>query len=119
MKQRHKIDYQMPQQKVTPKKIYFIMDNTPEGLMKDKALLDAFMKEDVEKVKQLLQYQNGVRGANPNVKDEHGRTLYHLARRWGWSEMKGILHQHGGKIEHNPNAVHYVAHTSKKIRVRS
>ena len=32
------------------------------------------------------------------VRDEFGRTLYHLAHRWGWKEMKGLLHRHGGHI---------------------
>jgi ankyrin repeat protein len=72
--------------------------NTPEALARDKALLEAFFKEDIELVKSLLQPENGVRGANPNVKDEFGRTLYHLARRWGWKAMKSVLHRHGGRI---------------------
>ena len=73
-------------------------ENTPEALARDKALLDAFFKEDIEAVKSLLMPEDGVRGANPNVKDEFGRTLYHLARRWGWKAMKGVLHRHGGRI---------------------
>ncbi len=121
MRYRHRINLMMREMITgTPrKKAEFVMDNTPEGLAKDKALFDAFMNEDIEAVRQLLKPDNGVRGANPNTKDEFGRTLYHLARRWGWHEMKGLLKQHGGYIIRNPKAVHYEVYKSNKTRIRS
>jgi len=117
MKNRHRMDYPVPQltTQKSDKKAVFVMDETPEGLAKDKALFDAFMQEDVEAVKQLLQSENGVRGANPNVKDELGRTLYHLAKRWGWHEIKGVLHQHGGRVIHDNPMVHYY---TSRVRTR-
>ena len=99
MRYRRQINLMQQSNKdVIQKNSMTLMENTSEALARDKALLDAFFKEDIEAVKSLLMPENGVRGANPNVKDEFGRTLYHLARRWGWKEMKGVLHRHGGRI---------------------
>jgi hypothetical protein len=75
-----------------------LIENTSEALARDEALLAAFLKEDIEEVKRLLKPENGVRGANANMLDQAGRSLCHLAHRWGWKEMKSILHKHGGRI---------------------
>ena len=80
--------------------------DTPEALERDKALLNAFMKEDIEEVKRLLRPENDVRGANANVVDEAGRSLCHLAHRWGWKEMKGVLRKHGGRIICRGTSIH-------------
>ena len=80
--------------------------DTPEALERDKALLNAFMKEDIEEVKRLLRPENDVRGANANVVDEAGRSLCHLAHRWGWKEMKGVLRKHGGRIICRRSSIH-------------
>ncbi len=101
MKQRHQISPIQASLQPVCQKTKVILDNTPEGAERDKALIDAFFREDVEAVKALLVPENGVRGANPNVMDHAGRTLYHLARRWGWHEMRGLLARHGGKIIRN------------------
>ncbi|MBR6675276.1 MAG: hypothetical protein IKL32_05100 [Alphaproteobacteria bacterium] len=120
MRYRHRVNLMMQEMKTgTFKKTEREINNSPEALARDNALLEAFMNEDIEAVKALLKPENGVRGANPNVKDEFGRTLYHLARRWGWSEIKGLLKQHGGRIIRNPNAAHYEVYKSNKSRVRS
>lgn len=120
MRYRHRVNLMMHEMKTdTFKKTEREINNSPEALARDKALLEAFMNEDIEAVEALLKPENGVRGANPNVKDEFGRTLYHLARRWGLIEMKEILHQHGGRIIRNPNATHYEVYKSNKSRVRS
>lgn len=109
MKNRYRMEYPIPQltTQKSNKKSGFVMDETPEGLAKDKALLVAFAKKDVETVKKLLQSENGVRGANPNIKDGFGRTLYHSAKRWGWIQMQEVLSQHGGRIIHDNPIAHY------------
>lgn len=69
-----------------------------EGVKRDKELLQAFYAEDVEAVKQLLKPQNGIRGADVNTTDEFGRTLYHLAKRWGYVQIAAALREQGGRI---------------------
>ena len=99
MRYRRQINLmKQPHKEITQDMSMNSMNDTPEALARDKMLLEAFLRADIEAVKSLLQPEDSVRGANPNVRDEFGRTLYHLAHRWGWKEMKGLLHRYGGHI---------------------
>ena len=108
MRYRHQINLMKNgmKQEVAQKVVVEQAVDTPEALERDRALLSAFMKEDIEEVKRLLRSENGVRGANANVLDEAGRSLSHLAHRWGWKEMKGVLRKHGGRIICRGTSIH-------------
>ena len=59
----------------------------------DEELLEAAERGDARKVRELLE-----RGANPNTRDEHGRTPLHAAAYHGHAEVARLLLEHGADV---------------------